>query len=477
MNLRGKIFWGFLLVTFLTMLSSSVVSYILLKNNALEENSTKMQKKANAIMASLDYAIASKESVKTAEIPLVLQNKILEIADINKQDIFIYDLQGRFLLCSKDERLVDRKDIDKDLLSKVLKTQNRVDIEEYDNDLKINRISSYLLLKDNFLEPIAVIYFPYYHDNTAYLDVVNEYIKYILIINLVIILFGVWLSWIVSRNLTRSMTKFSKIITEISLLDEESMRAIQYYNNDELGVLVKAYNRMIEKIKGHKKKLILTEKESAWREMAKQVAHEVKNPLTPMKLTMQNFKRKFDPESPTIKEDVKKLTDAMVGNIDLVARVADAFSQFAKLPERNDEDLEINQEIQDVLAMFDNSTTLFSSNHEEIVMRMDSVYLGRIITNLVKNAVQATAEERENIVKVRTEKLNDKIKITVEDSGKGIPETIKPKIFTPNFTSKSGGSGLGLAMVKKMVEDYQGEIYFTSEDGKGSVFTIELPIL
>lgn len=473
-SLRRRIFWGFILVTLLTLVSSSVISYVLLRSNAMEQNATAMQKEANAIMASLDYAIANQQEVKTSEIPLVLKNKILEIADINKQDIIIYDLKGQYLISSKDDNLVDKKNLPKNLLLEVLGKQNRIDVQEYDENLKVNKTSSYLLLRDNFLDPIGIVYFPYYHNDGAYLNILNTYIQYILLVNLFIILIEVWLSWVVSRNLTKSITKFSKLITEITLFDKK-ISPLKYYHNDELGMLVKAYNRMILQIQDQRSQLIFTEREGAWREMAKQVAHEVKNPLTPMKLTMQNFERKFNPENPDIKEDVKKLTSSMVGNIDLIARVADAFSQFARLPERNDEDIELNQEIENILNVFSDEKIHYHSNKTNIAIKMDKVYLGRIITNLVKNAIQAKSNERESIVNIEVESVQKRIKITVEDNGKGIPEEMIPKIFEPNFTSKSSGMGLGLTMVKKMIEDYQGAIEFSSTEGIGTVFTISLP--
>lgn len=473
-SLRKRIFWGFLVVTLLTLIGSSLVSFFLLKNHAVEQNATAMQKKANSIMAALDYAVANEETLKAKDIPVVLKNKVLEIADINKQNIVIYDLHGRFLVSNVDDNLVENKHLSQNILSEVLQKQRRVDVQKYDEDLKVNKTSSYLLLRDNFLEPIGVVYFPYYHNDEAYLSILDKYIKYILLVDLIIILLGAWISWVVARNMTKSITKFSQLITDITLLDRE-MKPIKYYHDDELGLLVKAYNRMILKIEDQKSKLIFTEREEAWREMAKQVAHEVKNPLTPMKLMIQNFNRKFDPEKPNIKEDVKKMTDSLVGNIDTIARVAEAFSQFARLPGRHDEVIDINAEITNILNVFNDEQVIFNSNQPKVVMKMDRVYLSRIITNLVKNALQAKSEDRKSIVNVDVEQVRKRIKIIVEDNGKGIPKEIQSKIFEPNFTSKNSGMGLGLTMVKKMIEDYGGAIDFESEEGVGTRFIISLP--
>src|SRR5690606_17613591 len=153
-------------------------------------------------------------------------------------------------------------------------------------------------------------------------------VNYIVVLNLLIIAISVWLSWVISNNLTRAVTKFSDKINQITLFEDDP-KPIKYYHNDELNQLVKAYNKMILQIQEQKQRLSFKEKEEAWREMAKQVAHEVKNPLTPMKLTIQNFERKFDPADPEIRDKVKHLSRTLVDQIDLVATVASAFSQFA----------------------------------------------------------------------------------------------------------------------------------------------------
>lgn len=294
------------------------------------------------------------------------------------------------------------------------------------------------------------------------------------IVNVIIIGLGIWLSWVISNNLTKAVTKFSNLITKITLLDEDP-QPIKYYQNDELNQLVKAYNRMILQIKDQKERLSFKEKEVAWREMAKQVAHEVKNPLTPMKLTIQNFERKFDPTDPKIQDKVKNLSRTIVDQIDLIATVASAFSQFAQLPEKNNEIFDINEEIRNIINVFSDESIYFHSNKIVIMIEMDKIYLSRIITNLVANARQARNTDKESVINVNVEQRHKRIIIDVEDNGVGIPEDMYDRIFEPNFTSKTSGTGLGLTMVRKMVEEYKGEISVKSEVGKGSTFTISLP--
>lgn len=235
-------------------------------------------------MSALDYGV-SHTQVETADLPMILNNDIFEIADINNQDIIIYDLKGNLLISNKDSNLIVEKKIPLQIVNQVLKTDKRVDFQKYDEKTDSNVTSSYTVLKNNMLEPIAIVYFPFYHNDGSYFNVFNKYVNYIAIVNLFIIAFAVWLSWIISNNLTNAVTKFSNLINTVTLFEKDP-QAIRYYQKDELSQLVKAYNKMILQIKEQKERLSFKEKGEAWREMAKQVAHEVKNPLTPMKLTI-----------------------------------------------------------------------------------------------------------------------------------------------------------------------------------------------
>lgn len=472
-SLRNKVFWGFLLICLLSIASSSTLSYFILRNNAVAQSRTDLQKKSEALMSALDYSV-SHTQVQTNDLPQILANDIFEIADINNQDIIIYDLKGKFLISNKDINLISQKEIPIEVINRVLKSDTRVDFQTYDKKIGANVSSSYMILKNNMLEPIGIVFFPFYHNDGAYFSVFNKYVNYIIIVNLFIIAISVWLSWIISNNLTRAVTKFSDKINQITLFENDP-KPIKYYHNDELNQLVKAYNKMILQIQEQKQRLSFKEKEEAWREMAKQVAHEVKNPLTPMKLTIQNFERKFDPADPDIRDKVKHLSRTLVDQIDLVATVASAFSQFAQLPEKNNEIFDLNKEIKNIINVFSDEKIYFHSNRDIIMIEMDKIYLSRIITNLVANSRQAKHDDRENIINLDVEQRQKRVIITVDDNGTGIPEELYDRIFEPNFTSKTSGTGLGLTMVRKMVEDYKGEISVKSELGKGSTFTISLP--
>ena len=472
-SLRNRVFFGFLLVCLLSVVASYLVPYFVLRNNSLQQSRIDMQDKTNAVMRYLDYAV-SRARIGTADLPTVLENKIFEIADINQHDIIIYDLKGNYLISNKDENLVEQKRIPLHIVNKILATDARVDIKSYDPSVDAALTSSYLLLKNNELEPIGIVYIPLYHNESADLEVLHEYVKYILLVDIFLILFSIWISWVTSNSLAKNITKFSDMITRITLFENE-MQPIRYYKNDELNALARAYNRMILQIQDQKERLRFKASEEAWREMAKQVAHEVKNPLTPMKLTIQNFERKFDPEDPNIRERVKQMSKTVVDQIDLIATVASAFSEFAKLPEKNNEVINLNKEVEDILRVFNDDSIFMHTNKNDIMISMDRIYLSRIITNLVTNAKQAQSDDRKLIINVDVEQHQRRVMISVQDNGVGIPENMYERIFEPNFTSKSSGMGLGLSMVRKMIEDYKGEIVVKSEVGKGSTFIITLP--
>ncbi|MDO4225830.1 MAG: two-component sensor histidine kinase, partial [Bergeyella zoohelcum] len=282
-SLRKRILYGFLSVCLVSIGGAFVLSYFFLRDNAITQSKTDQQKKVEGLMVALDYAV-SHTSVETKDLKEILGNRIYEITDVNKLDAVVYDLQGNYILSNKDIPNAEQK-LPIHLIAKVLGGNTRVDITTYAEDIDANLISSYLLLKNNELEPIGIVYVPYYHNDSVYFGVFKTYINHIIIINIIVILIAAFLSWVISKNLTKHLQEFSKLIDNLTLF-EKNLKPIRHYENDELSVLAKSYNRLVYQILDQKEKLSFAEKEKAWQEMAKQVAHEVKNPLTPMKLTI-----------------------------------------------------------------------------------------------------------------------------------------------------------------------------------------------
>lgn len=472
-SIRMRVFYGFLLIAVLSIIGISVISYITLRNALEVQNSKQLQNTVESLVSSLDYAV-SHTTVTEKNIESVLQNKILEISDINKKDIIIYDMQGRYLLSNKKKDLVAQLEVSQDILRNLLKTKGRYDFTEYNKEIKANVTSSYIILKNNMLEPIAIVYFPFYHNDEVYLDTFQSYIKVMILANILIIIFSVWLSWKISHSLTKNIRKISDEITKINL--NEDLEPVRYYNDDEFTPLINSYNKTLRLIEEQKKLLSFKEKESAWREMAKQVAHEVKNPLTPMKLLIQNFERKFDKNDPKIEEKVNNLCLSVVEQIDIVANAANAFSEFTKLPERKDEVINVNKEVASIVEIFNENKDIFISfNNENILVNFDKAYFYRIMNNLILNAQQAKDDGRDFRLEINIELFNKNLVINIVDNGIGIPKNKLEKIFEPNFTTKTSGTGFGLTMIKRMVEEYKGEISIRSEEGQGTSVRVTLP--
>jgi len=380
-NIQTRIFFGFMLVTLLSIIGVTVISYFVFKKNTETQNKERLRQTVEILMSSLDYAV-SHTTVTEENIKPVLEKKILEISDINKQDIIIYNLQGKFLLSNKEKNQVSPQEIPEEVLKKILKKGNRFDVVEYIKDEDDNLTASYIPLLNNMLEPVAIVFFPFFHSDNTRLDTFNQYIQIMVAANIVIIALGIWLSWRISDELTKNIRKISQKITQIDL--NEEIKPIRYYNDDEFTPLINSYNRTIRMIEEQKKLLFFKEKESAWREMAKQVAHEVKNPLTPMKLLIQNFERKFDKNEPEIEDKVKKLCASMEDQIDLIAKVAGAFSEFTKLPEKKNEVINVNNEILSLIRIFDDKNIYYSSQFilEKIEDKFGEVYNREFIKDL-----------------------------------------------------------------------------------------------
>jgi nitrogen fixation/metabolism regulation signal transduction histidine kinase len=292
---------------------------------------------------------------------------------------------------------------------------------------------------------------------------------------MLIVAFG--LAYFLSSYITKSLKTISDRINETSL-SQKNKKIVLEASSKEINLLIKSYNRMVEELEISAVKLAQSEREEAWREMAKQVAHEIKNPLTPMRLTVQSFERKFNPEDPDILQKMKDYSETLIQQIDTMNAVASAFSNFASMPAQQNETLNVVEVVELALDIFNEEYVIFEKESPEIISKIDRTQLIRIITNLVKNAIQSIPEQQQNkTVFVAIKKDNNNVLILVEDNGIGIkPEDIS-RIFEPKFTTKNSGMGLGLGIIKNIIENYKGTITFDSQYGKGTRFTVSLPII
>jgi nitrogen fixation/metabolism regulation signal transduction histidine kinase len=224
--------------------------------------------------------------------------------------------------------------------------------------------------------------------------------------------------------------------------------------------------------------LAKSERESAWRDMAKQVAHEIKNPLTPMKLSIQQMMRVFEKENPAAKEKVDRLANSLIEQIDGLTRIANEFSNFAKMPSPLLEKVELVDIIKNVISIFEQEGVAikFESSDNIIELQADKDQLIRAINNLLQNSIQAFDSKKDGVIRISIEVGDDFCKISIKDNGKGIPADRQNKVFVPYFTTKSTGTGIGLSITKQIIENHNGKIYFESQENKGTIFFVELPL-
>ena len=245
-------------------------------------------------------------------------------------------------------------------------------------------------------------------------------------------------------------------------------------------MLVREYNHMVDQLAVSAEKLARSERESAWREMAKQIAHEIKNPLTPMKLSVQQLQRSTEKDPENQKKSIRQIAQTLIDQIDHLSTIATEFSNFAQMPRTNNEEVNLQEKIMKISELFRNTEQMeietdFDLKNPAVVFA-DREQITRVFINLLKNAIQSIPEDREGKIGIRLETDEWLARVKVMDNGKGIPDEMGDKLFQPNFTTKSSGMGMGLAIVKSIVENAGGTIRYETELGKGTTFIIELPL-
>ncbi|WP_460675020.1 sensor histidine kinase [Larkinella ripae] len=304
------------------------------------------------------------------------------------------------------------------------------------------------------------------------IDVVSTALSVFTGLFMIFLLVSYWASNVLTKPLKIITQKIRK--TNLDRFNEP----LDWKSDDEIGLLIGEYNRMLVKLEEKKQALSQSEKQSAWREMAKQVAHEIKNPLTPMKLTLQHLQRTLKSDNPAARRVLQRTLDTLLDQIDNLSDIATSFSDFAKMPLPKNELFEITSVINKAADLYadDGKITLVRDISPYPVMVMgDRQLIGRILTNLIINSVQSVSVDRKPVIRLQLNVSDEHINIAINDNGVGVPEAIRSKIFLPNFTTKEGGSGLGLAIAKRGIEHAGGSIWFETETGEGTTFFITLP--
>ena len=479
LSLRTRIFLSMIILIVIASVLMASISIIQFKNEAKDYHQERLDRKEFAIKEHINYVLSTTTYPLTPEnLKLIFKDKIHELSDIHNLEINIYSLEGKLVKSSKSTFSVDKvaPPIPNYILKLVQSSVDKryVDIKNIDG---VKNRSSYSQIKDDKFKPLGILNIPYVEDDGFYEKELRQFLLRLSQVYSFMLIIAFALAYFLASYITKSLKTISDKINETSL-NQKNEKIVIEANSREINSLINAYNQMVDKLEESATMLAQSEREQAWREMAKQVAHEIKNPLTPMRLTVQSFQRKFDRNDPNLKQKLDDYSKTLIQQIDTMSAVASAFSNFASMPAQQNETLNVVEVVEFSLDIFNEDFIRFESNSDEIITVMDRTQLIRIITNLVKNAIQAIPEEQENkavLVSVNAEE--DNVIIAVKDNGIGINTENTERIFEPKFTTKTSGMGLGLGIIKNIIENYKGTITFESELGKGSTFIVSLPIV
>ena len=468
------IFFAFLLpvlavsITTLTLIGRSNEESI--KKDFLERSNTLSNRIANLI---------STDSAKT-NLGSNLERLIEENVASSKVDISVYSKEGKLLATSQpalfDDQLISPL-IDRDAWKKIVL---QGEIQTVTNE-QIGRLqyscaySSVLSPETGRLE--AIVGLPFFESATFLQRSQSLILSNILIVFVVVFILFSLLSYWASSSLTFPIKFITKTLGQTTLTGQNKL--LQWNSSDEIGTLVKEYNRMVENLEESKRVLAQSEKESAWREMAKQVAHEIKNPLTPMKLTLQQMEQALKSGNLPV-EKSQKSVDVLLKQVNILNEIAASFSAFANMPTPSLQKVDLNKLLQDVVTLFSTATegriNFILIEHSPSVSA-DLTSLSRAFSNMIINALQAKRETQDVLeINISGVIRIDTVVITIRDNGKGMSQEVQERIFQPQFTTKQSGSGLGLAITKQIIGQTGGKIWFESTSNQGTSFNIELPL-
>ena len=460
-------------IVVVTFVLISIITIPQFKTQSDKYHSKRLERKEAQIQRSIAYFSKElRENRNVEERDSILAEKIYEVSDVQSVKFSIYSIDGKLINSTLPKKEINT--ISSDLLSKIL-NQTDSKIIQITQIEDVQYRSSYSLIIDDNFNPLWILNLPYYDDDNlnsyeldSFLIILGEVYFFLLILSIII-------SYFVSQYMTQAISQIALKMKQ-TRLDKRNSKIKIKARSKEVKSLVESYNNMVEMLDKNVKELSKSNKEQAWRQMAKQVAHEIKNPLTPMKLSVQSFERNFHENGKNNEEKVKEFTQTIIQQIDTMSSIASAFSNFAEMPVQQGEQTNIVKAIKLALEIFKEENVSFKSNFEKIIININKPQIVRIITNLVKNSIQACQNVSSPKINVTIKKKDNLVEIKVHDNGHGIPEDVRPNVFEPNFTTKSGGMGLGLGMVKNLVNSYEGKINFETKIDKGTIFKITFPL-
>jgi len=473
LSLRARVFLAMTVLIVIAFVLITIITVPQFKTQSDEYHEQRLERKEAQIQRSIAYFFqSSKKEISRLELDSILIEKIYQIADVQSVNFSIYNLKGKLINSTLPKTHLNN--INFELLTKILNNKDSKIIEIKKED-DIQYRSSYSLILDDQFNPLWILNLPYFDDDNLNTYELDSFIVVLLEVYFFLLILSIIISYFVSIYITRAISEIAYKMNQ-TRLDKTNTKIEIKARSKEVYSLVSSYNKMVEMLDESVEELSKSNKEQAWREMAKQVAHEIKNPLTPMKLSVQSFQKGFDINDQNVHDKLDEFIQTLIQQIDTMNSIASAFSNFAEMPAQQGEKINIIQTIRLALEIFKEKHIKFISDFKDVQVNIDRTQMVRIITNLVKNSIQACETIEKPLIQVFIKKKKNNIVIKIKDNGIGISKSIGNKIFEPNFTTKTSGMGLGLGMVKNLVNSYDGKITFKSKINSGASFIISFPI-
>lgn len=484
LTLRRRIHYSLLGVVLISFLIIGIVTIIYSTLQYQQSNRKKLQLVMQLVERTAQQYLKDRgalENNKTFENEVTsteFQYFVTSLANAQKIDINVFNATGLLKVTSQENIY------DKALLARIMQSdayymlalvKRSIHIQE-EQVGRLTYLSCYVPIWSDNGKMLGFLNIPYFSSEKELSFQISNILVALINLYAFIFLVSSLLTVFITRWLTRTLSIVINRFERLSLTRNE---LIDWPYEDEIGMLVKEYNKMVRKVEENAAMLARNEREGAWREMAQQVAHEIKNPLTPMKLNIQYLQQALKNDYPNVKELAAKVSESLIEQIDNLSYIASEFSNFAKMPEAIPEEIELNDVLSRTVELYLNEQDVkvaIEPYQEPLSVYADRSQLLRVFTNLIENAVQAIPEGRVGKVLVTLAKEDNHILISFADNGVGIPANTIEKIFQPYFTTKTSGTGLGLAMTKKIIEFWKGSIWFETEEGKGTTFYIRMPL-
>ncbi|MCH2223610.1 MAG: ATP-binding protein [Crocinitomicaceae bacterium] len=478
LSLAMKIQVVLISLVFLSLLAFGWGSGVFVSNQYNQYTDEVIREKLNSVQTEVRAKLGHFEHLSISDNGNYMQYILKKFAKVFFTDINMYDNDG-YLLATSRPKVFNSGLLSEQMNPLAYKYMKYSQKSEFVHDESIGSLdysSAYLPFYNNNGDRMGFINLQHFGQQRGFENQIQKFLVAIINVFILLLAISIVLAIFISNWLTSPLRILQESFAGVKFGKHNEQ--ISYDKEDEIGALVKDYNQKLEELEFTAQQLAKSERESAWREMAKQVAHEIKNPLTPMKLSVQHLLRTYDPMDPKSGDKLKKVSNSIIEQIDSLTKIANEFSSFAKMPNPSEQKINLVALVKSTTEVFTGDTRskiTVSSSQEEIYVMADKNQFVRVFNNLVKNAMQAIPSDRKGIIGITMLTEKDKVVVKISDNGVGIDESKRSKIFVPYFTTKSTGTGLGLAMVKQIIENHKGSIFFDTKIGEGTTFEIILP--